>query len=312
MTIPTSKKDLYQWLSESKTYQVIAALRHISETSDDADFQKTMLLQSAQVSDWQRAQANGTLTRDELRTLRNRIHAVLISCIDDLSSDNTYAIPTDILAQATQQDRDLAQPEKKKRVGVIVGVSLAMVFFLFLLKKGCSGTPFTQTFIVADAKGGVLLSNDGFVVFESKFGKDSVRIGDNGQASKTNLSDNFKGEPVTVYISHPQPYQVAKRDSVYTLSPDMPIKLVVALQYLDKLEGEIRDENGNPLDSVRASIQNLEAFTNKNGWFSLSIPPERQAAFHRISLDKKGYQSKTFNDVPIHTKRELTTTMKRL
>ena len=119
-------------------------------------------------------------------------------------------------------------------------------------------------------------------MLNSSFGLDSAKIGDNGEASM-NLTTNFLDVRVQLYISHPQPYQVVTLDSTYILERNKPITLIVALQNLDKIFGRIVDEKtGNALDSVRVSIQNIETFTDKSGWFELVIPSEKQAQFQKM------------------------------
>lgn len=299
-----TKIQLRDWLSESRTHRVLAALAYLAKNNDDVDLQNAVLLQSAQLSDWQKTKASGTLSQDELTALRNRIHANLMYSIDQLPDDDPLSMPDEIFEKADVQDAAMPKPVSDIKKWILLGGILAVILIFSLVKNQMSNT-FTQTFLVKDKKGGLILQNQGKIVLNSSFGLDSAKIGDNGEASM-NLTTNFIGTPVQLRISHPQPYQVMTLDSTYILERNKPIKLIVALQNLDKIFGRIVDEKtGNALDSVRVSIQNIETFTDKSGWFELVIPTEKQAQFQNIRLEKKGYQPEKFDETPVHTQQEL-------
>jgi hypothetical protein len=311
--IPTiSKKYLRQWLSESRTHRVLVALAYCAEKSQDAELQNAVLLQEAQWADWKRTRASGTLSQDELTALRNRIHAHLAYSIDELPEEGPLSITPEIFKKADEQDAIMAKSVSNfKNWAWLVGGILAVIVVYALIKNQGGGT-FTQTIVVKDKKGELILQNQGKVVLNSTFGLDSAKIGDNGEATM-NLTTNFLGTPVQLRISHPQPYQVIAHDSSYIFEKNKPITLIVALQNLDKIFGRILDEeNSNALEGVRVSIQNLETLTDKNGWFELTIPIEKQAQFQNIRLEKKGFQSEQFDDTPIHTRQELNWALKSL
>lgn len=311
MTSSITKKQLYDWLSESRPHRVLVALAYFAKMGDDVALQNAVLLQTAQLSDWQKTKASGTLSQSELIALRNRIHESLMYSINQLPDNSPLSMPPEWFKKADEQDAVMAKlvPNSNKWMW-LSGGGLAVILIFFWAKNQMSST-FTQTILVKDKKGGLILQNQGKIVLSSAFGLDSAKIGDNGEAL-FNLQSNFIGESVKMQIRHEQPYQVVNLDSTYILERNKPVNLVVSLGNLDKLEGEIIDELTEiPMDSVRVSIKNIETFTNKNGWFRLEIPSSERAAIHRVALYKKGYKRETFEQVPIVLGKELKWAMQR-
>ena len=307
-----TKIQLRDWLSESRTYRVLAALAYLAKNNDDADLQNAVLLQSAQLSDWQKAKASGTLSQDELTALRNRIHANLMYSIDQLPDGGPLSIPSGIFEKADAQDGAMPKPVSDFKKWILLSGGVLAVLLIFLLVKNQMSSTFTQTILVKDKKGDLILQNQGKVVLSSAFGLDSAKIGDNGEAL-FNLSANKVGEKVRLSISHELPYQVLDLNQTYALHRNQPINLVVTLGNLDKLEGEIIDATTEkPLDSVRVSIKNIATYTDKNGWFKLNIPASEREPVHRVVLDKEGYNRLPFDNVPIVLGKQLRFSMTRI
>jgi Effector-associated domain 11 len=303
MQTAVTKTQLRQWLREGRTNRVITALVNGVKEDEYKAFQDAILMQSAQWQDWQNEKASATLSQDELTAKRNRIHANLIHWIGALPNDTPLSILTELLEKADEQDQLVPFPKTNKGLWVAVGLVVLGVGIWFL-KDAFSGT-FTQTIIVRDAKNEVILNNQGKVILESRFKLDSAQIGTNGEAL-FNLPSNYVGETIKMRISHEQAYQALSLDSVYKIGKNKPLQLTIELRNLDKLVGEIIDANTEqPLDSVRVSIQDIETYTNRNGWFKLDIPMDKRAAFHRVALDKKGFHRETFDQVPIMVGKEL-------
>jgi Effector-associated domain 11 len=293
-----TKKELAAWQADGKMHRVVAVLLFAAEELKDAELKNAVLLQAAQLSDWQSAQANGTTSRDELAAQRNRIHEALLYWIDTLPENTPLSISTEILAKTDEKDRFLVQKAKSWWLPMAGG--LAVLVAVFVLLRQDDGDRFTQNIIVKNAKGDKILENQGKVVVSSKFGLDSAKIGDNGQAM-VNLSKDLAGQSVELRISHPQPYQIVGTKT-YVLEKNKPIELTVALQNLDKISGRIKDEKtGLGLEGVRVSIQNVVVMTDNSGWFELMIPADKQKMFQNIFLEKKGYQSETLNEIPSST-----------
>ncbi len=309
--IEITTKQLRQALAESRLHRVLAVLMDWAAKNGEKDVSNALLIQSGQLSEWEKIKAAGTLSRDELLAQRNRLASSLAYFVDQIPNEGPLSIASDLIEKADEKDRNLVLPPPFNPFLWAIIAGIALILGILWLNHQNTGY-FSQTIIVKDKKGNAILQNQGRVLMESTFSLDSFKIEDNGEV-KFNLDNKFLGDTVKLRISHPQPYQVTNFGTIYTLKRDKPIQLTVELQHLDKIVGRIVDEKtGAPIDSVRVSLQNIAAFTDSNGWFELNIPPDKQAQFRNIRLDKKGYQSEQFSDVPIHTQQELNWAMKPL
>lgn len=197
-------------------------------------------------------------------------------------------------------------------IGGPIVLAAAVVIGGFVLPKNNEGN-FTFR-VVVHGKGNIyekILRDQGEVVVD--FDKpEREKINNNGEAVFTQISKLQEGEKVRIYIEHPQPYQVTHPDSLYKISENGKIYVEAALLNADRLFGTITDASNNEfLDSVRVNIQNVATYTDKNGWFELKIPADIQQKFQRVTLAKKGYETITFDSIPVHTQKEFSYALSR-
>ncbi len=202
--------------------------------------------------------------------------------------------------------------------GGALGVFAIIYFFdpaSSVAENKCDQETFTFTVFVHGRKGkeDKILTGQGQVCMYLNSMPDKVNIDDDGKATFTEISPTFLNSKVRITINHPQPYQSTHPDSLYVLKKDGVIYLETDLYGMDEIFGEVIDSKTDQyLDSVRVSILDIDAYTNKNGWFDLHIPSEKQNKFQRVSFDKKGYERQVYDSVPVHTRQPFSLTMKKI
>jgi hypothetical protein len=150
-----------------------------------------------------------------------------------------------------------------------------------------------------------ILRDQGHVVIGFSQKTEKANINGDGEAVFLNVPTTWLQEPVKIYLEHPQPYQVLRPDSLYRIPVDGKVYVAVRLQNADRLFGTITDSGSRAfLDSVRVSVRNIAAYTDKNGWFELRIPPDVQSKFQRVTMSRPGYETVVFDSIPFHTQQE--------
>lgn len=102
-------------------------------------------------------------------------------------------------------------------------------------------------------------------------------------------------------LIHPEPYDFENPDSIYAIGDHQTLSLPVHLIGSARLFGTISDEADHPLDSVMVQIMGELAYTNKSGFFSLTIPREKQQKFQTVECYKPGYEKRLFSNIPVFT-----------
>lgn len=144
----------------------------------------------------------------------------------------------------------------------------------------------------------------------------SEQINNEGEATFKQVPETFFKPDANVEIlfhdPEGEPYRAVYHDSLYQLTKGKYISLAVKLYGLDQISGIVKDfKTGNPLDSVRISIQGAETFSNQYGEYTLSIPPEKQKKYQSIRAFKDGYQLFELDSIPAQTGREIPILIKR-
>ena len=79
------------------------------------------------------------------------------------------------------------------------------------------------------------------------------------------------------------------------------------------LFGYVKDENTNaPIEGAIISVQKIKVNTDKNGYFILNIPPERQRKQQRIRASKVGYKDYNRLNEPVIEDHETVIYLTRL
>jgi hypothetical protein len=207
------------------------------------------------------------------------------------------------------------------RSGITAGGALAVFVSIYFFDPAssigearCNDGTFVFTVFVHGKSGkeDKILKGQGEVCLYLNSRPEKAKIDDDGRATFTEISPTFLAKRVRITIDHPQPYQSTHVDSLYLLERDGVAYVETELQGMEKIFGEVLDfQTGMLMDSVRVSIYDIESYTNKNGWFQLDIPADKQAKFQRVAFDKKGFQREVYDSVPVHTRQPFSVTMKR-
>lgn len=165
-------------------------------------------------------------------------------------------------------------------------------------------------------KGDYDLPENGKVILNFGGEISSKTIGRQGEVYFPEVPNRYfsKDAKVKIAFEDPdkEPFKALNEDSLYQLKPNSVIDLWVELKGLDKLYGIVKDfETGNPVEGVRVSVLDLEAFTDKNGWFNLTIAKEKQKKFHTIRAIKEGYKMYEQQNVPAQTDEEMQILLKK-
>lgn len=195
----------------------------------------------------------------------------------------------------------------------MIGVAIIMAILAIQLLDSKNKT--FQYTVYVHGKGGKtdkVLRGEGFVRLYLNSDPKKQKIDEDGRAVFTEISPTFLGKSIRIDIEHPQPYQTIHPDSLFILTDNGVVDLAIALQGTNKLIGKVMDEATNDfLDSVRVSVFNIETFTDKNGYFELTIPEAKQEKFQKVFFEKKGYELYLQDSVPLHTHQQMIVGMKR-
>ena len=198
---------------------------------------------------------------------------------------------------------------------VWLGLLGVVLIGLWLLSEKTTARTFNFT-VYVHGKGGKqdkILRGDGSTVrlyFNSN--PEKKPIDTDGRAIFTEISPTFLNKKVRIDIDHPQHYQTTHSDSLFLLTDNGVVYLETALLGTDKIVGKVMDEKTEDyLQGVRVSVYDVETFTDKNGYFELTIPEGKQQKFQRVSLEKKGYINEWQDSIPVHTQQLMIFPMRR-
>lgn len=128
--------------------------------------------------------------------------------------------------------------------------------------------------------------------------EDEADIGNDGIAHFKNIPANFRRDSIRISIirTHSVSFE---GDSTYKIGFNSFITLRVYPWKWDVVVGNIRDaQTLSPLDSVRVVFRDLVALTNRDGYFELHIPKEKQRQEVPLMVIRDGYETKTGKAYP--------------
>jgi len=269
------KEQLRNYLAQGKTKKVIIELLVLSK--NDIDLHNDVIAISARYEKYLKEKFANIVPRQDLEVENNGINGALLNIINIIQDDN---------------DR-ITKFFRKYDYGFIIMGSFMLLFLIFKFssitffnnrttdvtvfvvgQKGC-------TDFVLREKGKVIMRNNR--TGETK----SESISDKGEAKFSGLYD---GEKVTLEIDFSEPYRSINKDTVYIISDNKSICLVVKLQNLDKISGKVI-YNNLPLKGVNVSI-NSSIFdqTDSLGNYDLDIPLEFQKKQQEVFFYKKEFK----------------------
>jgi hypothetical protein len=205
-------------------------------------------------------------------------------------------------------------------IGIVVGLVAALTTILVNFPR-IFGAPevksYSLTVLAHGPKGtdDIVLPNRGIITLVYGNAVVSEQINNQGEAVFAELPERFFATDAKVKIQFAdalkEPYRAIYPDSLYSLSNGDHIDLAVKLFNLDKLKGIVRDfVTGDPMDSVRVSIDGLSTYSNAFGEFRFVIPDSLQRQFQTIRAQREGYGFYELHDVPVQTEAEVVIVMK--
>ena len=124
-----------------------------------------------------------------------------------------------------------------------------------------------------------------------------TQIGKNGDAYFRQIPANFRNKAVPVAIKA-EGFELAQPDKQYILTGEQ-IEVAVKIRAV-KFFGtivEIINDVSNPLAGVRVVIGGVTAVTNTDGYFELTLLPEKPQATYSFAATKTGYVPGNLNAV---------------
>lgn len=195
-----------------------------------------------------------------------------------------------------------------------------VVFFAVLafdpanrMAEGKCEADFAQTIYVHGPKGisDRLITGHGAIVMLLPGGEREAAIDQEGKAVFTEIAAKLKNSNIQFYLKNEQPYRLLRPDSLYTLQEGRAIYLEAMLEGVDKLYGNIVDENGAPIAGVKVAIADIFTLTDSAGNFNLIIPPALQKKYQHIICSKAGYLIFEKLQNPMHTLKPFNIVLQR-
>lgn len=145
---------------------------------------------------------------------------------------------------------------------------------------------------------GILLRNQGNVMMDIE-GDNAVnserrleQINEKGVAIFSNVP---VGKLVRFNVDYSEPYKSISPDSLYRIKSNQKIELIVELEGLEKISGQVRS-NDLPLSGALVYIGDLRDTTDDLGNFTINVPEELRRKTQFVNAFKPGYdmQEKPF------------------
>ncbi|MDR1223569.1 MAG: carboxypeptidase-like regulatory domain-containing protein [Tannerella sp.] len=88
------------------------------------------------------------------------------------------------------------------------------------------------------------------------------------------------------------------QDSTVQLRKEGISEVRVLLYGLDRLEGYIPDGN-NGIAGATVRVAGQSAQTDERGYFSITIPLEKQRPYQEVEISKEGYEPYRYSEMPM-------------
>jgi hypothetical protein len=189
---------------------------------------------------------------------------------------------------------------KAKFKGKVLGGILelggsAVIFGLILLLgfKLIPGTkPFDFTIILRDVQGKTILRNKGEIKIILQNDIRTKKIDENGSVDFKSIPKGFKNYQVTVELNAPGwQFTNGSVSILCTLKGSNTLMTIERDNSLCCISGTVVNEENNLVAGASVRIKDLTTETDENGWFTLKIPPEKQAAKQWLTIQKEGYKT---------------------
>jgi hypothetical protein len=166
---------------------------------------------------------------------------------------------------------------------IIVGIGLNWV---------SENNPFDFTIFLRDTEGKTVLKEDGLIHVRFETDPRTKKIDENGSVDFKRIPAQFKDQAVPVELEAPGWQFTNDKSTIDCVLKGNSTTLTIK-NNLCCLSGRIRDGRGNFIAGVSVIVKDIEVKTDKNGWFKLEIPSEKQEEDQMLIVKKQGYKTRT-------------------
>jgi hypothetical protein len=192
---------------------------------------------------------------------------------------------------------------KGKKGGGILKIGgpavVALIIIILGFKLPSNPTPFGFTIFLRDEAGKTVLINKGSIRVNFSDDPKTETIDEHGGVDFKGIPANLRNQEVTVELDAPgwqfingkvsTPCKLEGNNAVLTIERDNSLCCI---------SGTVLDDRGNGIPGVRITVKSISTVTDESGWFSLTIPKEKQAETQRLTIQKEGYVTRTSNASP--------------
>jgi len=135
-----------------------------------------------------------------------------------------------------------------------------------------------------------IYDKDGIIHFDIEGqGPQELTKTNQGKFKLESLPASFN-QSVRVYYQ-PQPqFKFMELDTTITIQKSNHIHyLKMYFKGIDKITRTVQDKDGKNIEGAIAYIKEIEGITDKDGKFTITLPPEKQERFQRLIITKEGY-----------------------
>ena len=274
-----SVQSLQKLASKGQLAETLAALL---KQLPDGDLRQQTLAVSQRLQNLERDKRLGVVNHEEATLERNKISKALLDIIAELDEKPTSIFP----------------------YWRLVAAAASVLLLVFFLKKmlQTAGEPFDLTvYVVGEGtQRPTILRGQGSVKIRHAV-ETTEPIDKDGAAKFNNIPLKYRYDSVWLNIVNEAgvPYEAAHPTQGYIIGDRHSLDLVIQPRDLQQLEGTIVDAaDEQPLENARIVFLNLETVTDRNGYFKLSIPKEKQTRDMSLTILKDGYEPHTTTAQP--------------
>jgi hypothetical protein len=164
---------------------------------------------------------------------------------------------------------------------IIVGIGLNWV---------SENNPFDFTIFLRDTEGKTVLKEQGLIHVRFETDPRTKKIDENGSVDFKRIPAQFKDRPVPVELEAPGWQFTNDKTTIDCVLKGNGTTLIIK-KNLCCLSGRVRDGSGNFIADAAVIVKDIEVKTDKNGWFKLEIPSEKQEEDQMLIVKKQGYKT---------------------
>ncbi len=312
------KQTLRNLMADGKTARALDKLRQLNLNDDDLNTQITLL--SARFKKNESQKNNGVIDERDFNLELNRINIALLAVIDQLdvnqippsvsessTSDDSVSNAVVVEAKTSKQGFSWTKwtglNDVKSWIAAVAGVLAIMTFYFKYcghVSDNGDGKPFSVV-IYTHGNGGkqdIIQLKDTKLVADFGGRREVSKVGENNQNIFAEIPATFSNRKIGIGLQGTEGYVLKYPDSLYLLNGE-PIYLAVTLGDNARLiKGVVKTQNGDLLESVVVTTVGESSLTDAKGYFTLSIPANKQQPSYPLTLTRKGYRTANETYIP--------------